>query len=54
MALASGRMVVYTCVTAGYDEVEPVPRIGNLDFVLITDSPPAGAEGWIIRSLQPG
>lgn len=53
MALENERIVVYTCVTAGYDKVQPAPRIANLDFILITDSPAAQAEGWIIRSLPP-
>lgn len=44
-------MVVYTCVTRGYDQVQPAPRAGSLDYVLVTDSPAAAPEGWTVRPL---
>lgn len=54
LALEMGRMVVYTCITAGYDEVQSAPRIDNLEFVLVTDLAPQRAEGWNIRPLPAG
>ncbi len=46
------RIVVYTCITSGYDNpLTPVFSIPNTDYVLWTDSDVTDVKGWQIRSI---
>lgn len=44
-------LVVYTCITGGYDELQRVERERGVSYVCFTDHAPADALGWEIRSL---
>jgi hypothetical protein len=51
----SGRTVVYTAITAGYDELRPPPAHwrGVVDFVAFMETP-RPTEGWEIRPIHRG
>jgi hypothetical protein len=46
------RPVVYACVTAGYDQVAPIPSGWGCDFILFHDGSVRVPSGWQGRSLQ--
>ncbi|MCT4552681.1 MAG: DUF616 domain-containing protein [Alphaproteobacteria bacterium] len=33
------KLVIYSCMTGGYDDILPVPKDNNIDFVMFTDTP---------------
>ena len=52
MAVTSPRIVVYTCITGGYDEIkQPRSVEGAIEYVCFTDQPPSQPGAWHIRSL---
>lgn len=52
MTTTDPRLVVYTCITGGYDDALAVrmPEDG-VRYVCFTDGPVAGGQGWEVRSL---
>lgn len=49
----SGKTVVYTCITGGYDTLCHVPPSNNpnVDFICFTDKEPDLTEGWTIKPI---
>jgi hypothetical protein len=48
---ADGSLVVYTCITRGYDDLRRVEREPEVSYVCFTDHAPADSLGWEIRPL---
>lgn len=49
----SEKMVVYTCLTNGYDDLSsPIYKSPNVDYIVFTDNPNLQKEGWDTRYLE--
>jgi hypothetical protein len=52
MAVKSPRIVTYTCVTGGYDEIkQPKSVEESIQYVCFTDRPPKEPGAWCIRPI---
>ena len=49
-----GKVVVYTCVTGGYDELRVPVKTDGVDYVCFTDNTGMTANGWSLRPIPEG
>lgn len=50
--MANNRLVVYTCVTGGYDSLREIRYVSpNIDYICFTDNPSLSSKTWKIRLL---
>lgn len=49
-----GRIVVYTCVTGGYDKLITPVKTPGVDYICFTDNMDIPAAGWELRPLPDG
>ena len=50
--LASGKVVVYTAITGGYDNLQaPAAKVPGWHYLCFTDEPSIAQPGWEVRAL---
>ena len=49
-----GKIVVYTCVTGGYDTLRQPVKTNGVDYVCFTDNTGMTANGWKLRPMPEG
>lgn len=50
----SGRTVVYTCITGGYEKLVAPVKTPGFDYICFTDNPSLEPNGWEIRPMPEG
>lgn len=46
-----GKIVVYTCVTGGYDKLIPPKKTDGVDYICFTDNLEIPCMGWLLRPI---
>lgn len=46
-----GKIVVYTCITGGYDKLTPPKKTEGVDYVCFTDNLEMPSEGWVLKPM---
>ena len=49
-----GKIVVYTCITGGYDNLIKPVKTDGVDYICFTDNPGIDPKGWELRPLPEG
>ena len=49
-----GKIVVYTCITGGYDFLRPPVKTDGVDYICFTDDMNMAANGWTLRPMPEG
>lgn len=49
-----GKIVVYTCITGGYDELRKPVKTEGVDFICFTDDMNMASNGWTLRPMPDG
>ena len=49
-----GKVVVYTCITGGYDELRKPFKVDGVDYICFTDNTGMAANGWELKPIPDG